>query len=77
MTTATVGERFQVVIPRQERLRLGLKAHDKVNIVMEGDHLALYPISSKRLRGLGRDVADGTDATDYVRELRAEWGQKA
>ncbi len=77
MTTATIGERFQVVIPRDERRRLGLHAQDKVNVVVEGDHLAIYPVASARLRGIGRDVADGSDATDYVRELRAEWGKRS
>lgn len=30
MTTATVGDRFQVVIPRKERERIGLKPRMKV-----------------------------------------------
>jgi AbrB family looped-hinge helix DNA binding protein len=76
MTTATVGKRFQVVIPREERRSMGIQPHDKVNVVLEGNHLAIYPVSAVRLRGIGRDLADGRDAVDYVRELRSEWGNR-
>ena len=74
MTTATVGSRYQVVIPKEERHRLGLRPMSRVNVEAREDCIVLYPSTSKGLRGLGASLADGTDATDYVRRLRKEWG---
>jgi len=76
MTTATVGSRFQVVIPKEERQRLGIKPMSRVNVEAREDCIVLFPATSRRLRGLGASLADGTDATDYVRRLREEWGQR-
>ena len=76
MTTATVGARYQVVIPRDVRKRLPIKPHSKVNIEVRKDCLVVYPVSAKGLRGIGKELADGQDASDYVRELRAEWEQR-
>jgi AbrB family looped-hinge helix DNA binding protein len=74
MTSATVGSRFQVVIPREERRRLGIKPLSRVNVEARRDCIVLFPVTSRGLRGLGAELADGTDATDYVRHLREEWG---
>ena len=38
MTFATVGSRFQVVIPKEERKRLKLKPNTKVAIEVRNDH---------------------------------------
>ena len=73
MTIATVGGRYQVVIPRHERERLGLKPHSKVVVEAREDCLMLYPQTGRDWRGIGRPIADGKDATDYVRKLRREW----
>ena len=72
MTTATIGGRYQVVIPSKERKRLNLKPHSKVVVEVKGDYLIVRP-QGKSLRGIGKELADGQDATDYVRSLRAEW----
>ena len=74
MTTATIGSRYQVVIPKKERQRLDLKPMSRVNVEARENCIVLYPSTSKGLRGLGSRLADGTDATDYVRRLRDEWG---
>ena len=73
MMTATVGSRFQVVIPKDGRERLGIKPLSRVNVETRRDCLVFFPVTSRGLRGLGADLADGTDATDYVRHLREEW----
>ena len=77
MTTATVGKRYQMVIPRKERERLGIRPLCKVKVEAREHCLVVYPVATRGMRGLGADVADGTDATDYVRRLRAEWGRRA
>ncbi len=76
MTTATVGSRFQMVIPKEERQRLGIQPMSQVNVEARKDCIVLFPATSRGLRGLGVALADGTDATDYVRHLRDEWGQR-
>jgi len=74
MTTATVGSRFQVVIPKEERKKIGLKPLSLVNVETRQDCIVIFPATSKGLRGLGANLADGTDATDYVSRMRDEWG---
>jgi len=76
MTTATVGQRYQVVIPKKERRSLGLKPKSKVNVEVRDGCLVLHPVTTDGIRGLGAGLADGTDATDYVCHLRAEWGRR-
>ena len=73
MTIAMVGKRYQVVIPLKERKKLNLKPNSKVEVTIEGDKLVIYPISLASFRGIGRDLSDGKDATDYVKKLRREW----
>jgi AbrB family looped-hinge helix DNA binding protein len=76
MTQATVGKRYQVVIPLKERKKLGIKPNTRVDVVADGDRLIIYPLLPSKLRGIGRKTADGTDATDYVSKLRKEWEQR-
>lgn len=73
MTIATVGERYQVVIPRREREKIGLKPATKVDVRAEGGCLVVVPRRNTGWRGIGRALAGGEDATDYVRKLRREW----
>ncbi|MCX7001953.1 MAG: AbrB/MazE/SpoVT family DNA-binding domain-containing protein [bacterium] len=74
MTTITIGHRYQVVIPKEERKRLGLHPASKVNVEARDRYLLLYPVTTKGMRGLGAEIANATDATDYVKKLRAAWG---
>jgi AbrB family looped-hinge helix DNA binding protein len=76
MSRATVGKRYQVVIPLKEREKLEIRPNTKVEVVAEGDRLIIYPLSPSRLKGIGRAIADGTDATDYVARLRREWEKR-
>ena len=77
MTTATVGARYQVVIPRKERECMGLEPHSKVAVESRGDCLVIYRVGPDVLRGVGRELRDGTDATDYVKRLRQEWANRS
>jgi AbrB family looped-hinge helix DNA binding protein len=77
MTKARVGKRYQVVIPMKEREKIGIQPNTQVEIVAEGNRLILYPVDPSHLRGIGRAVADGRDATDYVGKLRREWEDRA
>ena len=77
MSQATVGKRYQVVIPLEERQKLNIKPKMKVDVVVEGDRLIIYPISPAHLRGIGKKTVNGEDPTDYVRRLRSEWERRA
>lgn len=77
MTTATIGSRYQVVIPREARKQMPLRPHSKVNIEVRGHCLVVYPVNVAGWRGIGKALANGKDATDYVRSLRAEWSRRA
>jgi AbrB family looped-hinge helix DNA binding protein len=76
MTKATIGARYQVVIPKNERRRLRLKPGSTVEVQAEKDRIVIYPSATKNLRGIGKDIADGEDASDYVKRLREEWGER-
>ena len=73
MSQATVGKRYQIVIPLKERQKLNIKPNTKVEFVVEGDRLIIYPLSPAHLRRIGKKTANGEDPTDYVSRLRSEW----
>ena len=77
MSQATVGKRYQVVIPQKERQKLNIKPNTKVEVVVEGDRLIVYPVSPSHMRGIGRKTANEEDPTDYVSRLRSEWERSA
>ena len=76
MSQATVGKRYQIVIPLKERQKLNIKPNTKVEVLAEGDRLIIYPLSPSHLRGIGRKTANGEDPTDYVSRLRSEWERR-
>lgn len=76
MTKATIGARYQVVIPKNERRRLKLKPGLKVDVLAEKDRIVICPIAKQSWRGIGKDIADGVDASDYIKRLRDEWGER-
>ncbi|MBN2414743.1 AbrB/MazE/SpoVT family DNA-binding domain-containing protein [bacterium] len=77
MSVATVGARFQVVIPLKERRRAGLKPGQKVNVVLEEGRIVLEPVGTQQLRGLLRETDDPYDAVDYINKLRREWEERS
>ena len=77
MSMATVGSRYQVVIPSRERKQIGLKRNTHVLVEAREDYIIVQPMGGRRVRGIGSELRDGTDATDYVRRLRSEWEKRA
>ena len=73
MSTATIGARYQVVIPKREREQIGLRPHAKVVVYVSDGAVVIRPLPEGGWRGIGRELADGADATGYVKKLRAEW----
>jgi AbrB family looped-hinge helix DNA binding protein len=73
MSAATIGSRFQVVIPKEQRERLGLKPNTQVNVEACGDGVMIFPVRYSNLRGLGKELSADEDPADYVARLRSEW----
>jgi AbrB family looped-hinge helix DNA binding protein len=57
METLTISPKFQVVIPKAIRERLGLSPGQKVQAVLYGDRIELIPLHPpKRLRGFLKGI---------------------
>lgn len=72
MAQATISSKNQIVIPREAREALGLRAGDKVLVVVRGKRvLVLQKPRSHRaaIRGLART----TYPSQYIQEERQSW----
>jgi AbrB family looped-hinge helix DNA binding protein len=61
MTTVTVSPKFQVVIPKEVREALGIKAGEKLDAIPYRGHVALVPVRAVKsargfLKGIDTDV---------------------
>ena len=57
METVTISPKFQVVIPKSIRERLGLSPGQKVQAIAYGDRIELIPVQpAKRLRGFLKGI---------------------
>jgi len=68
MATVTISPKFQVVIPRDIRTRLKLRAGQKVHAMVYDDRIELVPVRPARqlrgfLRGLDTTVPRDGDRT--------------
>ena len=59
--------------PPEAPARPALRPHAKVVVSVSDGAVVIRPLPEDGWRGVGRELADGTDATDYVKKLRAEW----
>lgn len=72
MTRATLSSKNQIVIPLEARRALGVKAGDKLLVVVHGDGvIVLQKPKSHRaaIRGLGA----GLYPRDYLKKERKSW----
>lgn len=75
MLSVKVSTKHQIAVPSEARKALGIKAGDRLTVVIREDEIALRPRPSRaveRLRGLGGGYY-GDDPVAYVRALRDEW----
>ncbi len=57
MTAVTVSPKFQVVIPKEVRKRLGLLPGQKIQLVVYGDRIELIPVMpARRMRGFLKGI---------------------
>jgi AbrB family looped-hinge helix DNA binding protein len=67
----TLGERGQLVIPKEARDALGLKAGSKLQILLEGNRLVVEKkIALDLSRWVGKTVDDGLSRDEALSELR-------
>jgi len=57
MASVTVSPKFQVVIPKEIRRKLGLLPGQKVQVIVYGDRIELIPVRpAKRMRGFLKGI---------------------
>lgn len=74
-----VSSKFQVVIPREIRERMGLEKGDELTVDLEGETIVMRrkPKNfTKYTKGLHREVWADEDTERYLRGMRDEWGRK-
>ncbi|HAJ32533.1 MAG TPA: AbrB family transcriptional regulator [Candidatus Atribacteria bacterium] len=75
-TTIKVSSKYQIVIPREARKKLNLKAGDKLIVKANNEKIIIYPQPksyAKYSLGLGKETWQDIDATEYVRKERETW----
>ncbi|NJL82326.1 MAG: AbrB/MazE/SpoVT family DNA-binding domain-containing protein [Chloroflexaceae bacterium] len=74
-SSAKLGARYQVVIPKDIRQALHLQPGDYLEVTVRDGQVVMTPRSSaaKRLFGKHREVWAGVDAVNYVRQERSAW----
>ncbi len=76
--TAKVSSRYQVVIPKEVRRRLGLQPNDTLLFLMEDDRVTIRPRPrsfTQALRGLHQEVWQGR-GEEWLREEREAWANR-
>jgi AbrB family looped-hinge helix DNA binding protein len=57
MAAVTVSPKFQVVIPKEIRKKLGLSPGQRIQMVVYGDRIELIPVKPiKRMRGFLKGI---------------------
>ena len=75
MTTAKLGGRYQIVVPKDIRETLQLKPGDRLKIEVKNGKVVMTPQSThtSRLFGKHRQLWQNTNAVEYVRSERESW----
>ena len=72
MSEAKLSSKNQIVIPREAREALGIKAGDKLLIVVRGDSISVRRKPSNFRKALS-GIAKGLYPEDYLQKERASW----
>jgi AbrB family looped-hinge helix DNA binding protein len=72
MTEAKLSSKNQIVIPREARETLKLKAGDKLVIVVKGDMIMMFP-KPKSWEAAIHGIARGLYPEDYIEKERRSW----
>jgi len=71
MPEVTLSSKNQIVVPKEARERLGLKAGDKLLLTVIGSHLTLMKKPKNHLKAL-QDLRIPY-GEDYLKKERASW----
>jgi AbrB family looped-hinge helix DNA binding protein len=74
MSTIKMSSKNQVVIPSEARLKLGLKAGDRLKVLIKGDSICLVKEPDnyvEKLYGSGKDIYNG----NYLVAERDSWNK--
>ena len=72
MAEATLSSKNQIVIPREARLALNLKAGDKLLVTVHDDRVIVME-KPKSYRKALRGLMQGVYPPDYLRKERKTW----
>ena len=72
MAEATLSTKNQIVIPREAREALGLKAGDKLLVVVQGDSVIVMQ-KPKSYRAAIRGLARGVYPAGHLQKERNSW----
>ena len=73
MKEATLSGKNQIVIPREARQALGVKAGDKLMVVVRGDVVIMLQKPKSHQRAI-RGLARGLYPPGYLKKERQSWG---
>jgi AbrB family looped-hinge helix DNA binding protein len=72
MTEATISSKNQIVVPKEVRTALGVKAGDKLLVHVRGNTVILMPKPKDHLKAL-YGIAKGLYPEGYLRKERKSW----
>src|SRR5215216_5955679 len=71
-----VSKKHHITVPSAVRKQLGIKSGDELLVELRGGYAVLLPEPqdySQRLRGLHREIWEGVEPQEYVRQEREAW----
>lgn len=74
--TITVSSKYQIVIPKSVREKIGINKGDALAVTVQGDEIILKVKPNNftdHMLGLHREVWGDVDAADYVDGERTSW----
>jgi len=79
MQTVQVSSKYQIVIPKDVRKKLGIARGDQLVVSVEKGKVVLKPKPrdfTGYMLGLRKEIWHGIDATEYVEREREAWGKE-
>ena len=75
-TRVKVSNRYQIAVPAAARRQLRIERGDHLLVDIRDGHILLMPEPedyARHMRGLHREVWEGTEPQEYVRQERETW----
>ena len=72
MAGATLSAKNQIVVPREVREALGVRAGDKLLVVVRGSTAIMLPEPAAHHKAI-RGIARGVYSKNYLRKERRSW----